>query len=105
MFQFVYKALTYDWCSVAKPHLWVIELHNGQDSRLTEELIDHGLKPALDAVEKHWREQWRAAQNSEGKEGGQGAVIIVGRRDQNKFFSNGESMQNSVGKTRVTMLS
>jgi len=72
------------------PTLWIIELHNGQDSRLTVDLVDHGLKPALDAVEREWRGQWRvAAKNKEDKEGGKGALILVGRRDQDKFFSNG----------------
>ena len=75
--------------SIAKSHLWVIELHNGQDARLTVELVDQGLRPALDAVEKHWRQQWRAAQKTKDKKGGEGALIIVGRRDQDKFFSNG----------------
>ena len=77
----------------AKPTLWVIELHNGQDSRLTVELVNDGLKPALNAVEKHWRENWGAAQAAKDKEGGKGAVIIVGRRDQDKFFSNGKCRQ------------
>jgi len=72
-----------------KSSIWVIELHNGQDNRLIPALVDHGLKPALDAVELHWRNQWREAQNSKDKSGGNGAVIIVGRKNQDKFFSNG----------------
>ncbi|KAJ7739320.1 ClpP/crotonase-like domain-containing protein [Mycena olivaceomarginata] len=72
-----------------KDTVWVIELHNAQDNRLTPTLVDHALKPALDAVERHWREQWRAVENLTDKSGGNGAVIIVGRRDQDKFFSNG----------------
>ncbi|KAJ7242774.1 ClpP/crotonase-like domain-containing protein [Mycena haematopus] len=72
-----------------KDTIWVIELHNGQDNRLIPNLVDHALKPALDAVELHWRKQWREAQNSKEKTGGNGAVIIVGRKDQDKFFSNG----------------
>ncbi|KAJ7249163.1 ClpP/crotonase-like domain-containing protein [Mycena haematopus] len=71
-----------------KDTIWVIELHNGQDNRLIPNLVDHALKPALDAVELHWRKQWREAQNSKEKTGGNGAVIIVGRKDQDKFFSN-----------------
>lgn len=51
--------------------------------------MDHGLKPALDAVEKDWRDSWRTAKQAKDKEGGKGALIIVGRRDQDKFFSNG----------------
>jgi hypothetical protein len=76
---------------LAKPSLWIIELHNGQDNRLTVDLVDNGLKPALDTVEREWRGQWRAAQKAKDKDGGKGALIIIGRRDQDKFFSNGES--------------
>uniref|UniRef100_A0A0W0F766 ClpP/crotonase n=1 Tax=Moniliophthora roreri TaxID=221103 RepID=A0A0W0F766_MONRR len=77
-----------------KKSLWIIELHNGQDARLTPELVDGGLKPALDAVERDWRESWRKFQEDKQKykdEGKfcKGALIIVGRRDQDKFFSNG----------------
>ncbi|KIM84302.1 hypothetical protein PILCRDRAFT_818642 [Piloderma croceum F 1598] len=72
-----------------KPSLWIVELHNGEDSRLTTVMIDHAIKPALDAVERHWREQWRSAQNVKGKEGAKGALVIVGKRSQDKFFSNG----------------
>ncbi|KAG6850694.1 hypothetical protein H0H93_009852 [Arthromyces matolae] len=72
-----------------KPSLWIIELHNGVDSRLSIDLIEKGLKPALDAVERDWRDQWRATQNDKDKSGGKGALIIVGKRDQDKFFSNG----------------
>jgi len=64
-------------------------MHNGHDNRLTPELVNNGLKPALDAVEKHWRDEWRIAQAAKDKDGGKGAVIIVGRLDQDKFFSNG----------------
>lgn len=78
-----------------KPHLWVIELHNGQDNRLTTTLINKGLRPALDAVEKHWRERWRKAWDAGDKENGRGALIIVGRRDQDKFFSNGLDLENA----------
>ncbi|GLB40509.1 putative enoyl-CoA hydratase/isomerase [Lyophyllum shimeji] len=79
-----------------KRSLWIIELHNGQDSRLTADLVDRGLKPALDAVERDWREQWRAALKAKDKNGGKGALIIVGRRDQDKFFSNGLDFANVV---------
>jgi hypothetical protein len=57
---------------------------------LTAALVDGGLKPALDIVEKHWREQWRTAQKAKDKESGKGALVIVGKKDQDKFFSNGE---------------
>ncbi|KAJ7028430.1 ClpP/crotonase-like domain-containing protein [Mycena alexandri] len=75
-----------------KDTIWIIELHNGVDNRLTPALIDGALKPALDAVEGHWRTQWRAVQqqeNAKDKSGGNGALIIVGKRSQDKFFSNG----------------
>ncbi|KIK62525.1 hypothetical protein GYMLUDRAFT_41986 [Collybiopsis luxurians FD-317 M1] len=80
-----------------KKTLWVIELHNGQDSRLTHELINGGLKPALNTVEKEWREslRLRIKDPKKNKEEGKGALIIVGRRDQDKFFSNGLDFENS----------
>ncbi|KAF9237610.1 ClpP/crotonase-like domain-containing protein [Melanogaster broomeanus] len=85
--------------------LWIIELHNGEDSRLTESLIDDAFKPALDIVEKHWNENRRntPGNNQQGKtkrNGGEGALIIVGKRDQDKFFSNGfvyDSIKNNPG--------
>jgi len=70
-------------------------MHNGEDNRLTPELVNNGLKPALDAVEKDWREGWRISQAAKDKNGGKGAVIIVGRTDQDKFFSNGLDFANS----------
>ncbi|KAG6844957.1 putative secondary metabolism biosynthetic enzyme [Tephrocybe sp. NHM501043] len=88
--------LTYSPSITAKPSLWIIELHNGVDNRLTDVLIDRGLKPALDAVERDWREQWRTAQASKDKSGGKGALIIVGKKDQDKFFSNGLDFVNVV---------
>lgn len=75
----------------ANTKLWVIELHNGADSRLTTAFIEGGLKPALDAVEKDWRDAWRVSFAQKSKTGGEGALIIVGNRSQNKFFSNGMS--------------
>ena len=74
----------------AKPFLWVIELHNGQDNRLTTVMIDNAIKPALDAVENDWHKQWARAQQVKGKVGAEGALVIVGKRGQDKFFSNGE---------------
>lgn len=74
---------------LAKPSLWIIELHNGQDNRLTHELINKAVMPALDIVEREWRVQRRTALETKNAEGGKGALIIVGRRDQDKFFSNG----------------
>ncbi|KAF8969252.1 ClpP/crotonase-like domain-containing protein [Flammula alnicola] len=78
-----------------KPSLWIIELHNGQDNRLTHELINKAVMPALDTVEREWREQRRSALETKNAEGGKGALIIVGKRDQDKFFSNGLDFANS----------
>ena len=64
----------------------MIELRNGVDNHLTGQVINHAIKPALDVVEKQWREQWRPAQKVKGAKG---ALIIVGKRSQDKFFSNG----------------
>ena len=46
--------------------------------------------PALDIVEREWRAQLRTALQNNDKEGGKGSLIIVGKRDQDKFFSNGK---------------
>ncbi|KAF5392259.1 hypothetical protein D9757_001511 [Collybiopsis confluens] len=80
-----------------KKTLWVIELHNGQDSRLTHDLINKGLQPALNTVEKDWRESLRLRfkDPKANKDEGKAALIIVGRRDQDKFFSNGLDFENS----------
>ncbi|CAL1716791.1 unnamed protein product [Somion occarium] len=74
---------------LATASIWIIELHNGPDSRLSTALINDGLQPALDAVERDWRNGWRAARAAKNKTGGKGALIIVGNRGQDKFFSNG----------------
>ncbi|KAI0671547.1 ClpP/crotonase [Trametes maxima] len=74
---------------------WVIELHNGADSRLTDVLILQAFKPALDVVEKHWRENWRAGQAKKDDALRKGALIIVGNRKQDKFFSNGLDWANA----------
>ncbi|KDR78919.1 hypothetical protein GALMADRAFT_244576 [Galerina marginata CBS 339.88] len=79
----------------SKPSLWIIELHNGVDNRLTHELINQGFMPALDIVEREWREQQRSALQNKKLEDGKGALIIVGKRDQDKFFSNGLDYANS----------
>ncbi|KAJ7593457.1 ClpP/crotonase-like domain-containing protein [Mycena floridula] len=78
-----------------KQNLWIIELHNGQDARLTATLVEKGLMPAFDEVERQWREGYRVATGIEDKSGASGALIIVGRRDQDKFFSNGLDFVNS----------
>lgn len=70
---------------------WLIELHHGEDNRLTPTLINDALQPALDVVERDWSAGREAAQARKEKEldGARGALIIVGKRNQDKFFSNG----------------
>ncbi|KAG2147662.1 ClpP/crotonase-like domain-containing protein [Suillus clintonianus] len=68
--------------------IWIVELHDGQDSRLTTRMIDEALRPALDMVERSWCAM-RDKQANDGTNKRGGALIIVGRRDQDKFFSNG----------------
>lgn len=77
----------------------MIELHNGEDSRLTARLIDGALRPALDIVEKHWTNS-RLTALAGSRQTGEGALIIVGKRSQDKFFSNGfqyDSVKNNPG--------
>lgn len=75
--------------NTATPALWVLEMHNGADSRLTDVFILKAFKPALDIVERHWRENWREGQAKKDEKLCRGALIIVGNRKQDKFFSNG----------------
>ena len=72
-------------------------MQNGEDNRLTHALVNKALKPALDIVEKEWRETFRAAQkkgsaSKDATKDGRGALIIVGKMDQDKFFSNGQAI-------------
>lgn len=49
--------------------------------------------PALDTVEKDWRAyRQNARSGGKNKDAGGGALVIVGKRSQNKFFSNGSPM-------------
>ncbi|PIL35763.1 hypothetical protein GSI_02493 [Ganoderma sinense ZZ0214-1] len=77
------------------PVVWVVEMHNGADNRLTEFFLTQALKPALDTVERLWRENWRAAVASKDEKLAQGAVILVGNTQQDKFFSNGLDLAGS----------
>jgi len=55
--------------------------------------INDAIRPALDVVEEEWRKSLkttRAKGKSAAPDEGKGALIIIGKRDQNKFFSNGE---------------
>ena len=64
-------------------------MHNGDDNRLTDVFITQAMKPALDTVEKHWRANWKAGQAKKDESLTKGALILVGNRKQDKFFSNG----------------
>jgi hypothetical protein len=52
-------------------------------------MIDEALRPALDVVEHSWHATRDKQVNDVKDSKGAGALIIVGRRDQDKFFSNG----------------
>ena len=79
----------------------MIELHNGVHNVLGLTFINDAIRPALDVVEGEWRRSVKAAK-AKGKSAapgeGNGAVIIIGKRDQNKFFSNGKA--NSISASR-----
>jgi hypothetical protein len=62
--------------------VWELEMHHGLDNRLNHEFIDKALFKALDLVEKDWR-------SSTTEVGAPGALIIVGKKSQQKFWSNG----------------
>ncbi|KAG8969120.1 hypothetical protein FRC03_004435 [Tulasnella sp. 419] len=85
--------------SKSKSNIWVLELQGAKDSRLTGEMCQKGILPALDIVEKEWRNQWREASvsNEKKKGAGSGALVITGRLSQNKFFSNGFDYPEVIG--------
>ncbi|KAF9503722.1 hypothetical protein BS47DRAFT_1402137 [Hydnum rufescens UP504] len=64
------------------PTIWELEMHHGLDNRLSHEFIDKTLLKALDLVEKDWR-------SSTTEVGAPGALIIIGKKSQQKFWSNG----------------
>lgn len=71
----------------------MIELQNGVHNVLALAFVNDVIRPALDVVEEEWRESLEAARvkgKSAGPDEGKGALILIGRRDQNKFFSNGK---------------
>ncbi|KAI9454544.1 ClpP/crotonase-like domain-containing protein [Lactarius psammicola] len=71
------------------PTIWQIELHNGVDNRLVKALVNDALKPALQTVEREWRKERAEGKARKDKDAGAAALVIVGRLDQEKFFSNG----------------
>ncbi|KDQ15208.1 hypothetical protein BOTBODRAFT_54820 [Botryobasidium botryosum FD-172 SS1] len=78
------------------PALWILELRNGVDNRLTQPLLVGVLKPALDAVETDWRAT-RGRSSNNPNEWAPAALIITGKLDQDKFFSNGFEFANIKG--------
>ena len=72
----------------------MIELHNGVHNVLSLIFINDAIRPVLDLVEEEWRKSVKdakAKRKSATPGEGNGAVIIVGKRNQNKYFSNGRS--------------
>lgn len=43
-------------------------MHNGEDNRLTHDLINKALRPALDIVEQEWREDRRSGKGGKSNE-------------------------------------
>jgi hypothetical protein len=53
-------------------------------------LINDAFKPALQIVEREWRKERTEGKARKDKgDAGTAALVIVGRLDQDKFFSNG----------------
>ena len=75
--------------SSASPIVWQIELHNGVDNRLVKSLINDAFKPALQIVEREWRKERAEGRAKQDKNAGTAALVIIGRLEQEKFFSNG----------------
>ena len=71
----------------------MIELHNGVHNVLALTFVNDAIRPALDVVEEEWRKSAKAVKakgKSAAPDEGKGALIVIGKRDQNKFFSNGK---------------
>ncbi|GJJ08298.1 hypothetical protein Clacol_002509 [Clathrus columnatus] len=62
---------------------WIIELHNGEDSRLTEHFIENAILPALGHVEHEWLKTPTLEKSKYAK----GCLIIIGKRSQDKLLS------------------
>jgi len=63
-------------------------MHHAEDNRINPEFIDETLVVALDIVEKDWR-------SGTSENGAPGALVLVGKKSQNKFFSNGLDYANT----------
>lgn len=92
-----------DEYTTATPKLWAIELHNGAHNILALTFINDAIRPALDVVEEEWRKTLEAARakgKSAAPDEGKGALIIIGKRDQTKFFSNGDVDLSALSEPR-----
>jgi hypothetical protein len=56
---------------------------------LVKALINDAFKPALQIVEREWRKEREEGKAKKDENAGAAALVIVGRLDQEKFFSNG----------------
>ena len=56
---------------------------------MVKALINDAFKPALQIVEREWRKEREEGKTKKDKNAGVAALVIVGRLDQEKFFSNG----------------
>lgn len=56
---------------------------------MVKPLINDAFKPALQIVEREWRKERAEGKAKNNKNAGTAALVIVGRLDQEKFFSNG----------------
>lgn len=56
--------------------VWLLELKNGRDNRLTGVVCRDVIVAALDVVERQWRQKGK----------GPGALVIAGDLSQEKFF-------------------
>lgn len=77
----------------------MIELHNGVHNVLALTFVNDAIRPALDVVEEEWRKSREIAKakgKSAGPDEGKGALVIIGKRDQNKFFSNGIDFPHAI---------
>jgi len=84
------------WLSAASSTIWLLELHSGVDNRLTDRLITEALLPALNLVEKEWRNRRRSEMHNKQKDAGKGALILSGAHNQDKFFSNGLDYESAI---------
>lgn len=64
--------------------LYILHLNNPPDHRLTPSLLQEGILPALDDVERGWRKDRKGGE-------GKAALILIGNPVGGKFFSNGEA--------------